>query len=148
MKPFGVDAAGTLAILTVMVDRLGELLEGRDLTRTVVIETGGRTLRPAMTLGLILETEQALGAADSGLSAEGQQALVGLRTRREAHRDFHREIYEARLRREMKSLEDSGRWARGERQATDERDPQEDEAAANRRARFNLLAMALAQVKR
>ena len=54
MKPFGVDAAGTLAILTVMVDRLGELLEGRDLTRTVVIETGGRTLRPAMTLGLIL----------------------------------------------------------------------------------------------
>ena len=146
MKPFGTDAATTLTILGAMVDRLGELLGSADLTRTVVVEAGGRSFRPAMTLGLILETEHSLAAADSDLDAAGRQALAGLRTRREAHRDFQREAYEARLRREMKSLEDSGRWARQERQATGERDPQEEDAEARRRARFNLLAVELSKL--
>jgi hypothetical protein len=147
MKPFDTDTAGTLAILTAMVDSLGDLLEGRDLTRTVVVEAGGRTHRPAMTLGLLLETEQALAAADSGLAATERGTLSGLVARREAHRDFRREAYEARLRREMKSLDDSGRWARQDRRAAAEPDPQEAAAEAARRARFNLLALELARVK-
>lgn len=147
MKPFGTDAAGTLSILGAMIDRVGELLESSDLTRTVVVEAGGRSFRPAMTLGLILETEHALAEAGSGLDEAGRLALAGLRTRREAHRGFHREAYETRLRREMKSLEDSGRWARQERQATGERDPQEEDADMARRARFNLLAVELSRLR-
>lgn len=142
MAPFGVDAAATLAVLAAMVDRLGELLEGQDLTRTVVVEAGGRTLRPAMTLGLVLETEAALAAA--ALTPAQAEQLTALRRARLAERAFRAAAYQARLRREVKSLEDRQRWAREDRRRQAEADPQEEAAEEARRARLRLLALELA----
>lgn len=142
MKPFGVDSTATLTILEAMIAALGDLLDGSDLTRTVVVEAGGRTYRPAMTLGLVLETEAALDLA--ALSAEQRAALEGLRAARLAQRDFRAAAYQARLRREIRSLEDRQRWAREDRRLQSEVDPQEEAAEAARRERRSLLAIELA----
>lgn len=142
MKPFGVDSTATLTILEAMIAALGDLLDGSDLTRTVVVEAGGRTYRPAMTLGLVLETEAALDLA--ALSAEQRAVLEGLRAARLAQRDFRAAAYQARLRREIRSLEDRQRWAREDRRLQSEVDPQEEAAEAARRERCSLLAIELA----
>ena len=141
MKPFGIDAADTLTVLEALLAALGGLLDGSELTRTVVVEAAGRTLRPAMTLGLVLEAEAALAAA--ALSPEQQARLAHLRARRLAERDFRAAAYQARLRREMKSLEDRGRWAREDRRRQAEGDPQEEAAEGARRERLRLLAVEL-----
>ena len=142
MKPFGVDSTATLTILEAMIAALGDLLDGSDLTRTVVVEAGGRTHRPAMTLGLVLETEAALDLA--ALSADQRRALEGLRAARLAQRGFRAAAYQARLRREIRSLEDRQRWAREDRRLQSEVDPQEEAAEAARRERRSLLAIELA----
>lgn len=144
MKPFAVDTAATLTVLEAMRDALGELLDGSDLTRTVVVEAGGHTLRPAMTLGLVLETEAALAAAD--LTADQRSRLEGLRAARLAERDFRAAAYQARLRREIRSLEDRQRWAREDRRQQTDPDPQEESADAARRERVRLLATELASL--
>jgi len=117
-----------LARFEAMLDGFDRYVSGRDLYRKVLVETAeGRRKMTTMSIGVMLDLadslNQLLRAPDGG--AIDSERVARALERFDAARSEHREAYEGKLRREMKSNLDAWSWflddcAEGKRQCVDE----------------------------
>ncbi len=101
------DPKGNLQLLEAMVQALPKLLGSGDLTRSLFVEVEGETLRPAMSLGLVLDLLHRLEGAFEAPDARRRLEVVRQASR--AALDADREATADHLLREIRSHVDTWR---------------------------------------
>jgi hypothetical protein len=104
------DPAARLAQYEAFAAELDEFLHGDGLSRLVVIQLAGRTLKPNMTLGLLHDTRDALDSDLENLTRPERERLAEADALVERVRDRDVDAYRAKLRQELKSSLDSWSW--------------------------------------
>jgi hypothetical protein len=106
---FVIDPADKMTALEAMVDNLEAYLESDQLYRQVVVQGARGTLKPNMTIGLMLDYYKSLEREVPNMLPRERTELQEAISKFERVRDTSLEAYTAKLRHEIKASLDSWR---------------------------------------